>query len=127
MREEVKRWMQMAKRDLITAKNSLKAKDYYASCYWSQQSTEKALKAVLINKTGHLIKIHDLVVLGKKVDLPAPLLERCVDLTHVYLDARYGDIGGELPSEKFDEKIASGFLKLVEEVIAWAEKAISPS
>ena len=41
MKEEVKRWMEQAERDLITSQNSIKSADYYAASYWAQQAVEK--------------------------------------------------------------------------------------
>ncbi len=124
MREEVERWMNLAKDDLASADVILHTKKYYVSIFLCQQSVEKGLKAILIHKTGSLLKIHDLVLLGKKVGIPPHLLKKCERLSAVYLDTRYGDIGGKLPSEKFNETLALEFLAISQEVVTWVEKSI---
>lgn len=124
MKEEVKRWLKLAKDDLKSAQVNLKNKQYYVCAFLCQQSVEKALKSLLIKKTGKLIKIHDLLILGNKVDLPEHLLEKCDKLNGVYLDARYGDLGGNLPSKKFKKKNSSEFLNTAKEVLKWSERNI---
>ena len=72
MKEEIKRWIKMAKDDFDSAEANFKIKKYYVCVLLCQQSIEKALKAVLLKKTGKIIKVHDLYLLGEKVDLPDP-------------------------------------------------------
>ena len=122
MKEEVKRWMRIAKDDLKSAQANFDNKQYYVCVFLSQQSVEKALKAAVIKKTSQLIKIHDLVILGKKVNLPEGLLQKCDELNNVYLDTRYGDIGGKLPSQKFKKSNSVRFLHIAKEVVKWLEK-----
>src|SRR3989338_1044535 len=121
MKEETIKWMKLAKDDLKSAQVNFDTKQYYVCSFLCQQSVEKALKASLIKKTGKLIKIHDLIVLGNKVDLPAKLSKKSDKLNSVYLDARYGDLGGKLPSKKFNKKISLKFLNTAKEVLKWVE------
>jgi len=51
MRKEVEQWWKQAKRDLTTAKNCKNSGDYYACAFFCQQSVEKALKALYIEKS----------------------------------------------------------------------------
>lgn len=122
--EEVKRWLRLAEDDLKSAQVNLDNRQYYVCVFLSHQGAEKALKAALIKKTGKLIKTHDLVFLGKKVEVPATILEKCDRLNGVYIDTRYGDIGGKLPSEKFNKIRALEFLNMSEEVAAWLKNNI---
>jgi len=115
--EEVKRWLRLAEDDLKSAQVNFDNQQYYACVFLSHQSAEKALKAALIKKTGELLKIHDLVFLGEKVGAPDAILERCDRLNGVYIDARYGDIGGKSPSEKFDRTLSRDFLNMSKEVV----------
>lgn len=124
MKEEVKRWLRLAKDDLDSAQVNFNNKQYYVCAFLCQQSVEKALKGSLIKKTGKLLKIHDLVILGKKVNLPEDILQKCDELNNVYLDARYGDLGGKLPSQKFKKLNSSKFLEIANEVLKWLEKNI---
>jgi len=68
--EEFKKWVERAKRDLDTAKFLFEGKKYEESAFYSHQSVEKSLKGVLIKKSGKLLKIHDLVKLGKNIGIP---------------------------------------------------------
>jgi len=122
MIEESKMWLKQAEADLKTARNSLKSKDYYASAFWCQQSTEKCLKAVIIKKDRILVKIHDLVILGRKAGIPEDLLLKCEKLSKVYIESRYGMLDSEIPAKKFTMKNVSDFLKISKEVLKWAKK-----
>ncbi len=48
MRKETENWFKQAKADLKTAGDCLKTDNYYASAFYSQQSLEKALKALFL-------------------------------------------------------------------------------
>jgi len=84
MREEIRNWIEQAKRDLKSAENSLKSEDYYLCAFMCQQAAEKGLKALIIKKEKKLIKMHDLVILGRKIGLPENLLLNCEKLSKVY-------------------------------------------
>lgn len=124
MKEEVKRWFSLAKDDLNSAQVNFNNNQHYVCVFLCQQSVEKALKSSLIKKTGKLLRIHDLVVLGEKINLPKNILKKCDKLNGVYLDTRYGDLGGRLPSEIFNKSIASDLLNTAKEVVIWLEKNI---
>ncbi len=119
---EAKRWLSLARDDFKSAKSNISSKVFYVSAFLSQQAAEKALKSVLMCKTNVLIKTHDLVLLGRHVGLPKNLSEDCGVLNTVYIDSRYGDIGGKLPSKKFTGKTAADLLSKAKGIISWAEK-----
>ncbi|CAD6493984.1 MAG: HEPN domain protein [Candidatus Argoarchaeum ethanivorans] len=50
MREEIDYWLAQAKADLKSAIDLLKTDNYHASAFFSQQTTEKSLKALLTSK-----------------------------------------------------------------------------
>jgi HEPN domain-containing protein len=87
-------WMLRAKKDIDTAKLLLDNGRFEESAFFSQQAAEKAMKAVIIKKSGKLRKIHDLVELGKDVRLPAELLDEAKELTMAYIYSRYPDTNG---------------------------------
>lgn len=124
MPEEVKRWLRLAEDDLKSAQVNFDNKQYYVCVFLCHQSVEKTLKAALIKTTSELIKTHDLVFLGKKVDLPVVLLNKCEKLNGVYLDTRYGDVGSKPPSKKFNKTATRAFLNISKEVIAWLKENI---
>ena len=63
MKKEVETWWAHAQRDYQSAQKNFQMEDYYESAFLSQQSVEKALKALLIHRTDAFPKIHDLVEL----------------------------------------------------------------
>jgi len=120
MKEEVKRWWKKAKKDLDSAKYNFKGKKYDVSAFLCQQSAEKALKALLLKKSGKIRKIHDLVELGKEVGLSSELLNETKELTLAYTYARYPDI----EEVKNLNKIAKKFLHVSEEILKWVKKQL---
>lgn len=121
MKEETGKWMSSAKSDLVAAKNSLNSKDYGWACFQSQQAVEKFLKAVLIEKTGRFPRAHDLVLLGKSVEIDRDLLEGCERLNPVYIGARYPSIS----DEEYTEEESNSDIKIAEDVSKWIVKKLS--
>lgn len=124
MKEETRNWFLQSDADIKTAFNSMKSGDYYASIFWSQQATEKALKAIIIEKENELIKIHDLVILGRKAQLPPSLLIKCEKLSKAYVESRYGILDNKIPAQKFSHDDAKKFLAISQEVITWLKKIL---
>lgn len=120
MEKAVTRWFEQAKDDLGAAQYNFEGKKYKLAAFMCQQSAEKALKAVLLSKTGKIRKIHDLVELGKNVDLPSELLNSCKELTLAYIYSRYPDI----KEVKNLNKIVKKFLKVAEDILKWARKQL---
>ncbi len=123
MKEEAVKWVEQAKADLRTAENSMKSKDFYASVFWSQQSIEKSLKAQIIRDSDVLLKLHDLIVLGRKAKLPEELIKKIKLMGGIYTESRYG-ISEEIPAKKFKERDSLTFLEIAKEVLRWVEKKI---
>ena len=118
MKEETNNWIRRAEKDLRAAKNSFISEDYEWTIFQCQQAAEKSLKAFILEKTGKLRKIQDLVQLNKNVNLPENLLERIKELTLAYVYARYPDV-----EQKIDLKEKSViFLEAAEEVLKWTKK-----
>ena len=121
MRKEIQNWWKKAKQDLDSAEYNFKGKRYDVSAFLCQQSAEKALKALLLKKSGKVRKIRDLVELGKNVGLPADLLDSSKELTLAYIYTRYPDV----PEVKNFGKIVRRFLKVSEETLKWVKKQLS--
>ncbi|MBM3304017.1 MAG: HEPN domain-containing protein [Candidatus Aenigmarchaeota archaeon] len=111
-------WLEKARKDLTTASKNYGIEEYEAAAVYSQQSAEKALKAVLIKKTGKLRKIHDLIELGRAVGLPEKLLDKTKELTMAYIYSRYPDAEG---AENMKQKSAE-FLESARRILEWCEK-----
>ncbi len=120
MKEETKQWLEQAERDLKTAKHSLNSKDYYAASFWCQQSIEKALKSICIEKTGSFPKIHDLISLAKLNNAPEEILSLCSKLNPAYTATRYPDIPGG-----YTKKEAQEVIKYCIEVLKWIKQSLN--
>jgi len=119
MKEEAKSWLKKAEEDLEVAKDMIKLKKYEYAAFWSQQTVEKAFKGMQIEKENRFDKIHDLVLLSKKVSAPSEITEICKKLTLAYTYTRYPDV----ESGKADmETISKDFVKDAEEVFRWIRK-----
>lgn len=118
MNEDGKEWLAKAHHDFTAAKKSYELKIYDWACFQCQQSVEKALKYVFIRKNSTLIKTHDLVFLGGKVGLPEYYIDKCKELTVLYLIARY-------PENEDIKDLGTKvhiYLDLAQEILQWAEK-----
>jgi HEPN domain-containing protein len=122
MKEEANNWIKQAEADLRKAKILMDNHEFDGTTFYSQQTAEKALKAVIIKTQGKLVKIHDLVILGRMVGLPKSFLEKCEVLSKVYIESRYGFLDNEIPAEKFEEKDVLRFMNIAKEVLEWAKK-----
>lgn len=100
MKQETKKWFEKAKDDLKKAKDNFGIGHYDLASFLCQQAVEKSLKAVLIERKNEFPKIHDLVRLGKLVELDERLLKNCEKLSPVYIGARYPDIEDKYSSEE---------------------------
>ncbi|MBU2639231.1 MAG: HEPN domain-containing protein [Nanoarchaeota archaeon] len=120
MKEIIKNWIEKAESDLDAAKYNFKGKRYDISAFLCQQAAEKALKALSLKKIKKLRKIHDLIELGKDVNISEDLLEKLKELTLAYIYSRYPDVKQEL---NLKEKV-SKFIKTSEEVIQWVKKLL---
>jgi HEPN domain-containing protein len=71
MRSEALNWWKQALKDLETASKNLEIKEYYVTAFFSQQATEKALKALYLYKLKESSgPTHSLIFLGKNVGIP---------------------------------------------------------
>ena len=118
------KWLKQAKLDLRKAEVLFGSGNFDGVAFYSHQTVEKALKALLIKKTKSLIKIHDLVILGRKVNLSKDLLFRCEKLLRVDTESRYAGIIGAMPYEKFNKTNSLEYFNIAKEVLSWVEKNI---
>ena len=120
MQEDIKRWWNTAKRDLNSAVHAFEYMDYSLSAFLCQQSVEKGIKALYIKKFNELKKTHDLVFLGKKVELPEKLMLKCEALNSFYFVTRYPDVS----DDDCDEQDAIQAIENAKEVLNWIERNI---
>lgn len=122
MEEEIKGWIKQAESDLQKAKILFENKQYDGAAFYSQQTTEKSLKAVNLLRGLGLLRTHDLAILGRKVQLPKPLLEKAILLNPFYTSSRYPFVAEEL--DIFDEKTVKDLLNFAEEILKWCKQQI---
>lgn len=120
MRKEIENWWKQAKADLEKTKILFDNKHYDGAVFYCQQSIEKGLKALLLKEKKKIIKIHDLVGLGKEVNLPDNLLDYCKEITQAYIYSRYPDI--EKPKNL--KNIAFNYLIYTKRVLKWIEEKL---
>ena len=112
-------WLKVAEDDYNTAKYLFDGGIFYASAFYCQQSIEKALKYLLINEGGELVKTHSLKSLSKRVDMDENLQDKVVELDDIDRLSRYPVMVGDMNVEKYDKEDVENFLNIVKEVLEW--------
>ena len=120
MKEEVERWLNKAEDDLKKDEDNFNLKNYDLTSFLCQQSIEKALKALLIEKTGKFPKIHDLIKLGKILNLDENLLKECELLNTVYIESRYPGIS----EDKYTKEESQKDIRTSKKILKWIKKKI---
>ena len=123
MQGETKKWWEQAKDDLEKAAILLENKKYDGAAFFSQQAAEKALKALYLKKFNAIRKVHDLVFLSKKLNLPKDVIEKCDMLSKIYTETRYPayDI---IPAKSFTKSDGEELLNIASEVIGWIREKL---
>ena len=125
MKEEVKRWLEQALADLNAAEKNIKIKIYYLSVQCSCQAAEKALKALFIKKFNKMPeKTHDLIKLGKKVNIPEKYFEAIYELNPEWIPARYPDAAFTIPAKDYDKASAKLHFNKAKEIVEWTKRQI---
>lgn len=125
MRDEIKNWYLQAERDLVSASNSFDSGDFYLCAFMCQQSIEKGLKAIILEKfRDKFVPEHSLIKLGKKVNIPVEHHSILKKLSPQYFLARYPDASEDVPFELYDSKVARDFLDTSREVFSWIKKQL---
>lgn len=120
--QEAERWYRQAIDDLEAARALLSAGKYAQTCFYCQQSGEKAIKAVWyfldLDPWGHSCAklIQTLPEAEQKAF--AAIIETALSLDKLYIPTRYPDALAELtPAEAFTQKEAQGAIASAEKVI----------
>lgn len=109
MRKITLKWLKQAEADLKASRDSLANEHFEWSCFQAQQSSEKALKAVLYENGYTSIITHSLKELVKEcVKIHESFLALASDartLDMFYIPTRYPNgLGGDLAPTEFYEK-----------------------
>jgi HEPN domain-containing protein len=117
MEEIYNRWLRQAEADYDSANYNLSGKRYYVCANYSQQTVEKALKALLIFKKKDLVKTHGITSLAKKLKAPEKLIFKIASLEPIFRESKYPDISEKIPADEYEESDAIEFLNIAEEVL----------
>ena len=120
MQEETKSWLTYSEENLEAAKVLLESKLFNPCLHSIQQSIEKALKSLFIEKEFPFKKTHNILelktILGRNGISLGLTEDECDFLDSIYLPTKY-PLGSALPSFYPDEKICKDSILLAERVI----------
>lgn len=124
-------WQRQAELDLKAAESLLAAKNFEWACFTSQQSAEKALKAILIDH-GVSVATHNLVEMLKslagRMTLPTDVIQAGNTLNRYYIPTRYpGAFASGAPGDQYFEPEAREAVDLARVVIGFAVQTLGPS
>jgi len=129
MKEEVETWLAYADDNLASARVLLRAGLFNPCLQNIQQSVEKYLKALLLERYGFLQKTHSIATLlnllherGENAIFLSD--DECALLDAVYLPSKY-PLGGVLPDFIADERLCRECLDLAESVASEAKRELS--
>ncbi|MDQ6908952.1 MAG: HEPN domain-containing protein [Chloroflexota bacterium] len=125
MREETTEWLASATEDFDAAQVLFDAGQYHAMALHAQQSVEKGLKGLLVERTGELpARTHDLRRIGTEVGIPAVMLSRLVELYAYYLAGRYpGTAHGDAQLRATEEATAA--LATARDTLSWTREQLA--
>jgi len=117
--------MKQAKRDLQQAQRALEAGDYEWSCFVSQQSAEKAVKALYqkigLPSWGYAVST-SLTNLPAAFKPPQELIEQAQELDKHYLATRYPELRSRgIPPEFYTRQEAERVINYARDIINHCE------
>lgn len=122
MREEAENWFMQAKHDLSAAKYNYEGNILDVSSFLCQQSIEKALKALIIEKNRVEPGVtHSLIKLGKEVEIPSKYYRALKEISQEYFISRYPDAIGYANYDTYDKEDVKEIITKSEEIIKWCE------
>lgn len=120
MREEVRRLIAQAERDLENADGNIGISAYEVAAFLCQQAVEKLLKALWIETRRQAPPFtHNLLDLARPFGPSAEAERKLFYLNLDYTVARYPDAANGIPYEQYNEVIAREKLGAAREVFEW--------
>lgn len=127
MEEITKKWLNRARYDLNTAEAMFNSRRYLYVAFMCQQSLEKILKAIIIEKGKEALRTHNLVRLAEIAQIYYAMTDEyqnfLADLTPFAVESRYGDYRRRL-SEIINKKMARVYLEKSKEMFKWIRKTM---
>ncbi|MHB0912902.1 MAG: HEPN domain-containing protein [Armatimonadota bacterium] len=124
LRKQAQAFWTQARADHATARTLLDAGIYYASVFFSQQTAEKALKAVALHRQQKNPRGHHLIQIANNLDAPIEVMNAAAELNAEFLTTRNPDALDEIPAQFFDHESAITHLKAAETVLDWAKSML---
>lgn len=122
---QVERWMDQARHDLESARKNFRIKVYDVALVSCEQSLEKALKAVYINRTEEMPpKIHSIERLARETGLEAKLDKALDKLEDFYFQVRYPEPAGPMPYELATKEEAQQAIRLTMAALRMIEQEL---
>ncbi len=121
-------WLKQAAEDLQAAEDSRAAGHHEWTAFQAQQSSEKAVKALIQSLHGS-VRGHSITEMLRQLPttlkVPETLLDAARGLDKVYFTARYpnGFASGS-PSDYFDEKSSRELLGHARQILDWCRSQI---
>lgn len=126
-----KDWLKQAEGDLQHSRNAKKAGDYDWACFAAQQSAEKAVKGLILAKSGegwgHSV-MRLLKDLSQVIMVPEPLIRSAMRLDRHYIPTRYPngfDTGA--PKEYYTDEDAEQAIKGAQAIYEFCLESFSGS
>jgi len=120
MKSETKEWLKFSEENLLSAKILVHSYLYNPCLHNIQQSVEKALKSLVIEKTIRFIKTHSLTELKNYLQSNSVYIdisdEECDFLDTIYLPTKY-PLGSVLPDFNPDDEICLIYIQVAERVL----------
>jgi len=130
MKDAVKEWLKQAEDERNMAAYLLQGGYFKGACYHAQQSAEKTLKALLLNKGWELEKIHSierLVSIAETYKISAALTEEEVIFLDSIYRGRYPFEAGLLPVGVPSEQEANYSVEIAQRVLNNAKATLKVS
>jgi HEPN domain-containing protein len=116
-------WAQ-SKADLTTAMTLRDAGIYYASVFFAQQASEKALKAAVITRLGKNPRGHNLITFANELHAPLEVMNAAAELNMEFLSSRNPEHADGVPAQIHDLASARTHLKAGEAIVNWARNIL---
>lgn len=127
MRKEAEAWLKISVEDLQSAEVLSDRKLFRPACYHAQQSVEKCLKALIVDRDIEIPRTHNILDLNnaaKKLGYYVEVTdEDAIFLSSVYR-ARYPSDAGLLPLGEHIEQDAERALKIARGMASWMKKRV---
>jgi HEPN domain-containing protein len=120
MRAEARPWWDQPQADLVAVQALVPGGYYFADSWYSQQTVEKALKAVMFER-GNLTppKVHNLEFLGNSLGVPATVQQDLRLLAPVFGLTRYPSVSGVPPVHLISAQETTDHLDAAQRITAW--------